>query len=78
MSVVRSGVNGTPTAGSRSSQLQGKSEAAARRLATGRGCTVRVINRQPGQPSVVLTADARPDRVDLRVVDGIVTSAKVY
>jgi hypothetical protein len=52
--------------------LLGHSEASAAVAARKHGCSVRVVN-QGG----VLTADGRPDRIDVDVNHGIVTATGV-
>lgn len=56
--------------------LLGERESRARRIIAAHGCRMRVLD--PGGHRAVITADARPDRVDLEITRGIVTEARVY
>lgn len=57
------------------SQLLNKTEAEAVALAEAAGRTVRVIERDGN--ALVVTADLRPNRLNLVVVDGIVNSYRL-
>lgn len=56
--------------------LLGHREITAQRIAAEHGCSLRVLN--PKGRRAILTADARPNRVDVRIEHGIVTLAQIY
>ncbi|MFZ0091887.1 MAG: hypothetical protein WAL63_20460 [Solirubrobacteraceae bacterium] len=51
-------------------------EITARRIAAEHGCSLRVLN--PEGRRAILTTDARPNRVDVRIEHGVVTLVQVY